>query len=437
MENFLINKIEETIIKETQKQELKENIEKFLEIYTHEPLSILDKNNTNLLNSIFTKLIPDFQNNKSIKNAQEIYIAYKQNGTNGIEDYLIEVNVLLEYLKKLSLQTKETLIIKDIDILENIKNILQKTKLYNLEPNKLNNIIKNIPLTKEEYEQISKYIEENTIKQINREEILKDTPSKKDLIEEGFSLTFDIAKQVFITEIDKLPTIEEKIQKLDVLINNNIYENNSNTTNTIVILSSILKEEIEEETSLLNELDEEDKQIVKENIDILYELFKHLKEKEESVEEEPTDTYFDYQNHKNKIVYLSNNILKDIDNIEEQKTLKDIYSLLIKIKENNIPLKSTYQKDIPYRKIKRIRSNSNSSQARIICEYLENNTYGIIMILEKKSSFSTKQDNESIKQRIKQYNKDTILNNINEEEQRKIDEQVQQLISSKLKNKTK
>ena len=437
MENFLINKIEETIIKETQKQELKENIEKFLEIYTHEPLSILDKNNTNLLNSIFTKLIPDFQNNKSIKNAQEIYIAYKQNGTNGIEDYLIEVNVLLEYLKKLSLQTKETLIIKDIDILENIKNILQKTKLYNLEPNKLNNIIKNIPLTKEEYEQISKYIEENTIKQINREEILKDTPSKKDLIEEGFSLTFDIAKQVFITEIDKLPTIEEKIQKLDVLINNNIYENNSNTTNTIVILSSILKEEIEEETSLLNELDEEDKQIVKENIDILYELFKHLKEKEESIEEEPTDTYFDYQNHKNKIVYLSNNILKDIDNIEEQKTLKDIYSLLIKIKENNIPLKSTYQKDIPYRKIKRIRSNSNSSQARIICEYLENNTYGIIMILEKKSSFSTKQDNESIKQRIKQYNKDTILNNINEEEQRKIDKQVQQLISSKLKNKTK
>lgn len=437
MENFLINKIEETIIKETQKQELKENIEKFLEIYTHEPLSILDKNNTNLLNSIFTKLIPDFQNNKSIKNAQEIYIAYKQNGTNGIEDYLIEVNVLLEYLKKLSLQTKETLIIKDIDILENIKNILQKTKLYNLEPNKLNNIIKNIPLTKEEYEQISKYIEENTIKQINREEILKDTPSKKDLIEEGFSLTFDIAKQVFITEIDKLPTIEEKIQKLDVLINNNIYENNSNTTNTIVILSSILKEEIEEETSLLNELDEEDKQIVKENIDILYELFSHLKEKEESIEEEPTDTYFDYQNHKNKIVYLSNNILKDIDNIEEQKTLKDIYSLLIKIKENNIPLKSTYQKDIPYRKIKRIRSNSNSSQARIICEYLENNTYGIIMILEKKSSFSTKQDNESIKQRIKQYNKDTILNNINEEEQRKIDEQVQQLISSKLKNKTK
>ena len=437
MENFLINKIEETIIKETQKQELKENIEKFLEIYTHEPLSILDKNNTNLLNSIFTKLIPDFQNNKSIKNAQEIYIAYKQNGTNGIEDYLIEVNVLLEYLKKLSLQTKETLIIKDIDILENIKNILQKTKLYNLEPNKLNNIIKNIPLTKEEYDQISKYIEENTIKQINREEILKDTPSKKDLIEEGFSLTFDIAKQVFITEIDKLPTIEEKIQKLDVLINNNIYENNSNTTNTIVILSSILKEEIEEETSLLNELDEEDKQIVKENIDILYELFKHLKEKEESIEEEPTDTYFDYQNHKNKIVYLSNNILKDIDNIEEQKTLKDIYSLLIKIKENNIPLKSTYQKDIPYRKIKRIRSNSNSSQARIICEYLENNTYGIIMILEKKSSFSTKQDNESIKQRIKQYNKDTILNNINEEEQRKIDEQVQQLISSKLKNKTK
>ena len=97
-----------------------------------------------------------------------------------------------------------------------------------------------------------------------------------------------------------------------------------------------------------------------------------------------------------------------------QKTLKDIYSLLIKIKEDNIPLKSTYQKDIPNRKIKRIRPNSNSSQARIICEYLENNTYGIIMILENKSSFSTKQDNESIKQRIKQYNKDTILNKINE-----------------------
>lgn len=437
MNNYLIKKIEEIITKETQKQELKENIEKFLEIYTTAPLSILDKNNTNLLNSIFTKIIPDFQNNKSIKNAQEIYIAYKQIGTEGIEDYLIEVNALLEYLKKISLQTKEALIIKDINILEDYKTILQKNQLYNIDPSILNTIIETITLTKEEYEQILKYIEENTIKQINREEILKDIPSKKDLIEDGFSLTFDIAKQIFINEIDKLPTIEEKIQKLDVLINNNIYGNNSNKTNTIVILSSILKEEIEEETSLLNELEKDDKQAVKENIDILYELFSHLKEKEETLEEEPKDTYFDYKNHKNKIIYLSNNILKDIDTIEEQKTLKDIYSLLIKIKEDNIPLKSTYQKDIPYRKIKRIRPNSNSSQARIICEYLENNTYGIIMILENKSSFSTKQDNESIKQRIKQYNKDTILNKINEEEQRKIDEQVQQLISSKLKNKTK
>lgn len=437
MKSFLINKIEEIITKETQKQELKENIEKFLEIYTTAPLSILDKNNTNLLNSIFTKIIPDFQNNKSVKNAQEIYIAYKQIGTEGIEDYLIEVNALLEYLKKISLQTKESLIIKDINILEKFKTILQKNQLYNIDPSILNTIIETITLTKEEYEQILKYIEENTIKQINREEILKDIPSKKDLIEDGFSLTFDIAKQIFINEIDKLPTIEEKIQKLDVLINNNIYGNNSNKTNTIVILSSILKEEIEEETSLLNELEKDDKQVVKENIDILYELFSHLKEKEETLEEEPKDTYFDYQNHKNKIIYLSNNIIKDIDTIEEQKTLKDIYSLLIKIKEDNIPLKSTYQKDIPYRKIKRIRPNSNSSQARIICEYLENNTYGIIMILENKSSFSTKQDNESIKQRIKQYNKDTILNKINEEEQRKIDEQVQQLISSKLKNKTK
>lgn len=437
MNNYLIKKIEEIITKETQKQELKENIEKFLEIYTTAPLSILDKNNTNLLNSIFTKIIPDFQNNKSVKNAQEIYIAYKQIGTEGIEDYLIEVNALLEYLKKISLQTKEALIIKDINILEDFKTILQKNQLYNIDPSILNTIIETITLTKEEYEQILKYIEENTIKQINREAILKDIPSKKDLIEDGFSLTFDIAKQIFINEIDKLPTIEEKIQKLDVLINNNIYGNNSNKTNTIVILSSILKEEIEEETSLLNELEKDDKQVVKENIDILYELFSHLKEKEETLEEEPKDTYFDYKNHKNKIIYLSNNILKDIDTIEEQKTLKDIYSLLIKIKEDNIPLKSTYQKDIPYRKIKRIRPNSNSSQARIICEYLENNTYGIIMILEKKSSFSTKQDNESIKQRIKQYDKNTILNKINEEEQRKIDEQVQQLISSKLKNKTK
>lgn len=437
MENLLISKIEEIITKETQKQELKENIEKFLEIYTAEPLSILDKNNTNLLNSIFTKIIPDFQNNKSVQNAKEIYIAYKQTGTTGIKDYLIEVNILLEYLKKISLQTKETLNIKNIYILKNLKTNLQKTKLYNLEPSILNNILETINLTKEEYEQISKYIEENTIKQTNRKEILKDTPSKKDLIENGFSLTFDIAKQIFISEIDKLPTIEKKIQKLDELINNNIYGNNSNITNTIVILSSILKEEIEEETSLLNELEKDDKQIVKENIDILYELFIYLKEKEETLEEEPKDTYFDYQNHKNKIIYLSNNIIKDIDTIEEQKTLKDIYSLLIKIKEDNIPLKSTYQKDIPYRKIKRIRPNSNSSQARIICEYLENNTYGIIMILEKKSSFSTKQASESIKQRIKQYNKDTILNQIKEEEQRKIDEQVQQLITSKLKNKTK
>ena len=198
MNNYLIKKIEEIITKETQKQELKENIEKFLEIYTTAPLSILDKNNTNLLNSIFTKIIPDFQNNKSVKNAQEIYIAYKQIGTEGIEDYLIEVNALLEYLKKISLQTKEALIIKDINILEDFKTILQKNQLYNIDPSILNTIIETITLTKEEYEQILKYIEENTIKQINREAILKDIPSKKDLIEDGFSLTFDIAKQIFI-----------------------------------------------------------------------------------------------------------------------------------------------------------------------------------------------------------------------------------------------
>ena len=107
MKSFLINKIEEIITKETQKQELKENIEKFLEIYTTAPLSILDKNNTNLLNSIFTKIIPDFQNNKSVKNAQEIYIAYKQIGTEGIEEYLIEVNALLEYLKKFPFKQKK------------------------------------------------------------------------------------------------------------------------------------------------------------------------------------------------------------------------------------------------------------------------------------------------------------------------------------------
>ena len=48
MNNYLIKKIEEIITKETQKQELKENIEKFLEIYTTAPLSILDKNNTDV-----------------------------------------------------------------------------------------------------------------------------------------------------------------------------------------------------------------------------------------------------------------------------------------------------------------------------------------------------------------------------------------------------
>lgn len=317
MNNYLIKKIEEIITKETQKQELKENIEKFLEIYTTAPLSILDKNNTNLLNSIFTKIIPDFQNNKSVKNAQEIYIAYKQIGTEGIEDYLIEVNALLEYLKKISLQTKEALIIKDINILEDFKTILQKNQLYNIDPSILNTIIETITLTKEEYEQILKYIEENTIKQINREAILKDIPSKKDLIEDGFSLTFDIAKQIFINEIDKLPTIEEKIQKLDVLINNNIYGNNSNKTNTIVILSSILKEEIEEETSLLNELEKDDKQVVKENIDILYELFSHLKEKEETLEEEQKITKFEtkytYCEKNSKKYNYSNPIFENIN----------------------------------------------------------------------------------------------------------------------------
>lgn len=437
MEEFIIKKIDEIINNEREKQILKENIDKFKIIYENDPLSLLDKKNEDLLNSIFIKIIAQFENNISIKNAKEIYIAYKQTGTQGIEEYLNEVNFLLLYLNKLALNYQKNINLIDTKDLLNIKNLLKENKLYNLDINNINTILEKIKLTKEECDTIKNYITKN---QEIKENLLKDTPSKNDLKEEGFELIFNIAKQIFITEIDKLQKKEDKIKKLEELINNNIYGNNKNKLNTIIILSSILKEEIEEEKYLLETLEKEDKEKLQSNIDTLYFLFYYLKEKEEKEEsenKEEKDTYFDYQNHKNKVIYLSSNILKDIENINEPKTIKDIYSLLIKIKENNIPLKSGNQTDIPNRKIKRIRPNSNNSQARIIAEYLDNNIYIIIAILEKKSGITNKQEIETIKQRIKQYNKDTILLNINYKDQKRLDKEVYDLLNSKQKNKIK
>ena len=199
-----------------------------------------------------------------------------------------------------------------------------------------------------------------------------------------------------------------------------------------------LENEILEEEALVNELDDNEKKEVLDNVNLLYKLIVYLngKEKEFDENEEIRDTYFDYENHKNKIVYLSNNILKDIESIDDFKTLKDLYGLLIGIKEGRIPVKSHMQKmQIPNRKIKKIRPNSNNSQARINCEILGNNTFGIVLINAKKDTTTDKSTITSINERLKMYNPDTVLDSLDMEKQKEYDREVYDLIMGKLNKK--
>lgn len=174
------------------------------------------------------------------------------------------------------------------------------------------------------------------------------------------------------------------------------------------------------------------------NIDELFKLMEYLNKKEKEFEddEEVKNTYFDYENHANTIIYVSNSILKDIETIDDPKTLQSIYNLLIGIKENNIPIKSYMQKDImPSRKIKKVRPNSSNSQARIFCELLGNNIYGVILINAKKDTVTSKSTVTSVAERLKLYNPDNILNNINYEQNKAYDKDVYDLIVGKLNKK--
>lgn len=430
MEEKIINKINDIAIQNKTKQEEKMNIEKLLMIYEKNPLELLDKKNSSLFDSIYSKIIPNFYDNQSIKNAKEIYIAYQQFGSADIENYLIQINQLLLYLKKVAIITKENIQIENIEELLNIKEQLLTKKLYEIDSSLLEIIIKKLNLTKEEYQEIITYIKENEI-EIENEEIFKDTPNKNDL-KESYLTVFNIAKQIFINEIDKLPSYEEKIKKIEELIQSNIYNNNNNQADALLMLSIIIKEEIEEEKQLLQIVEENEQLELKENIKNLYRIFNYLKEKEQQIndQEEIEDSFFDYNNHKNKIIYLNPSILKDIENISDPKTIKDIYSLLIKIKEDNIPIKSFSKNTMNLtRTIQRIRNNSNNAKGRIYCELLGNNIYGIIYITEKKDSIVTKQERETITERLKNYNKDTISSNENQYE---LDKAVYDLLSSKL-----
>lgn len=436
MKQRLLELIGEYINNEKEKENFIKDIDELIFVWDKNLLDILQNKHKNLFERILNKIIPDFSTNQSYLNSIEIFKSYQQFGDIDINhNYLVEVNKFLLYLKNLVLEKRKNLKINDTTELNKLYDQLQND-VEVIDYELLYKFLKQIDLTKEEYENISNYLKERQSR-FNKEVLLSQTLNSSQL-EENFAVLLDITRQIFISEIDKLPSIDDKLKKIDELLANDIYGNVVDKTNAIEILKAIIKDEILEEEALVNELDDNEKKEVLDNVNLLYKLIVYLngKEKEFDENEEIRDTYFDYENHKNKIVYLSNNILKDIESIDDFKTLKDLYGLLIGIKEGRIPVKSHMQKmQIPNRKIKKIRPNSNNSQARINCEILGNNTFGIVLINAKKDTTTDKSTITSINERLKMYNPDTVLDSLDMEKQKEYDREVYDLIMGKLNKK--
>ena len=436
MKQRLLELIGEYINNEQEKENFIKDIDELIFVWDENLLDILQNKHKNLFERILNKIIPDFSTNQSYLNSIEIFKSYQQFGDIDINhNYLVEVNKFLLYLKNLVLEKRKNLKINDTTELNKLYDQLQND-VEVIDYELLYKFLKQIDLTKEEYENISNYLKERQSR-FNKEALLSQTLNSSQL-EENFAVLLDITRQIFISEIDKLPSIDDKLKKIDELLANDIYGNVVDKTNAIEILKAIIKDEILEEEALVNELDDNEKKEVLDNVNLLYKLIVYLngKEKEFDENEEIRDTYFDYENHKNKIVYLSNNILKDIESIDDFKTLKDLYGLLIGIKEGRIPVKSHMQKmQIPNLKIKKIRPNSNNSQARINCEILGNNTFGIVLINAKKDTTTDKSTITSINERLKMYNPDTVLDSLDMEKQKEYDREVYDLIMGKLNKK--
>lgn len=436
MKQRLLELIGEYIDNEKEKENFINDIDELIFVWDKNLLDILQNKYKNLFERILNKIIPDFSTNQSYLNSIEIFESYQQFGDIDINhNYLVEVNKFLLYLKKIVLEKRKNLKINDTTELNKLYDQLQND-VEVIDYELLYNFLKQIDLTKEEYENISNYLKERQSR-FNKEALLSQTLNSSQL-EENFAVLLDITRQIFISEIDKSPNIDDKLKKIDELLANDIYGNVVDKTNAIEILKAIIKDEILEEEALLDELDDNEKKEVLDNVNLLYKLIVHLNDKEKEIDEneEIRDTYFDYENHKNKIVYLSNNILKDIESIDDFKTLKDLYGLLIAIKEGRIPVKSHMQKiQASNHKIKKIRPNSNNSQARINCEILGNNTYGIVFINAKKDTTTAKATAASISERLKMYNPDTVLDSLDMDRQKEYDREVYDLIMSKLNKK--
>lgn len=436
MKQRLLELIGEYINNEKEKENFIKDIDELIGVWDENLLDILQNKHKNLFERILNKIIPDFSTNQSYLNSIEIFESYQQFGDIDINhNYLVEVNKFLLYLKNLVLEKRKNLKINDTTELNKLYDQLQND-VEVIDYELLYNFLKQIDLTKEEYENISNYLKERQSR-FNNEALLSQTLNSSQL-EENFAVLLDITRQIFISEIDKSPNIDDKLKKIDELLANDIYGNVVDKTNAIEILKAIIKDEILEEEALLDELDDNEKKEVLDNVNLLYKLIVHLNDKEKEIDEneEIRDTYFDYENHKNKIVYLSNNILKDIESIDDFKTLKDLYGLLIAIKEGRIPVKSHMQKiQASNHKIKKIRPNSNNSQARINCEILGNNTFGIVLINAKKDTTTDKSTITSINERLKMYNPDTVLDSLDMEKQKEYDREVYDLIMGKLNKK--
>ena len=333
MKQRLLELIGEYINNEKEKENFIKDIDELIFVWDENLLDILQNKHKNLFERILNKIIPDFSTNQSYLNSIEIFESYQQFGDIDINhNYLVEVNKFLLYLKNLVLEKRKNLKINDTTELNKLYDQLQND-VEVIDYELLYKFLKQIDLTKEEYENISNYLKERQSR-FNKEALLSQTLNSSQL-EENFAVLLDITRQIFISEIDKLPSIDDKLKKIDELLANDIYGNVVDKTNAIEILKAIIKDEILEEEALVNELDDNEKKEVLDNVNLLYKLIVYLngKEKEFDENEEIRDTYFDYENHKNKKqVYTQTFLSFDTTSQEESvidKKLKEIDILKI------------------------------------------------------------------------------------------------------------
>jgi hypothetical protein len=106
----------------------------------------------------------------------------------------------------------------------------------------------------------------------------------------------------------------------------------------------------------------------------------------------------DLSSYPNHVLFLSNAVGRDIDSIRDPETLRDVFLLLEKLKNDDV---QSISKSFAFGGIRELKLSKKGHQARVRYASLGNNVYVISQILEKKADKYTGEEN-TLKRRGKE-----------------------------------